>query len=313
MLLLIENFEIQKQKTIDHLYLIFKITIVVAFLFSCIQLFYDPFFFTPETIQERYFNRISYNIRLSSIFGWIGRNETGMSFLPLLSLVICDSIIRKDKWLYLWIILGGLVAFSSNSRWIQLNFLIICSLLIVYRKVSLAMYLIILGSAIVIFVTILYLGGTNIIEYIQLRLLANTAESRYLAFDMFARFFKENPMFGTGIHVTNELRLALLGRSSQIHIGYLSHLYEFGIVGSVILFSFWFSVIRKFYFSARRTNFYGIFFAFLSFLLANLTLVSYSFFSYGIFMAFLLDKYYSEGDTKNMTELKTNGIHIQHA
>ncbi len=71
---------------------------------------------------------------------------------------------------------------------------------------------------------------------------------------MFTEFFPNKPFFGTGIHVGEDLLRAIGGRSSQMHVGYLSHLYEYGIVGSILLFYFLYLVFRKFKRDSRFTS-----------------------------------------------------------
>ena len=57
---------------------------------------------------------------------------------------------------------------------------------------------------------------------------------------------------GTGETVNEELKTALENRSSQIHVGYFSCLYQFGIIGSSFLFTFWFLIALEFYKTAKR-------------------------------------------------------------
>jgi len=151
-------------------------------------------------------------------------------------------------------------------------------------------FTIIIGSLFILFLFTINLGKTGAGAYIAERLLANTASTRFLAFELFAKYFPENPFFGTGEHVTAELARSLQGRSSQIHVGYLSHLFEFGIFGSILLFSFWFYIAKRLFKTSRRFNYYGTFLGFLCFLVANLTLVKYSIFEYGIILSLLFNK-----------------------
>ena len=139
------------------------------------------------------------------------------------------------------------------------------------------------------------LFGYNLVDFYDTRLFEEgdiTKSSRYFAFEIFTKHFPDNPWFGNGVHLTEEIAKEIKGRSSQIHIGYLSHLVSFGVVGSLLLFGFWFSALRTFYKRARITKFYGSFFAFLMLVWANVTLVSYEIFYVGIIFAIVFDKYY---------------------
>ena len=82
--------------------------------------------------------------------------------------------------------------------------------------------------------------------------------------------------------------------SSQIHVGYLCGLVYFGIIGAFFLFGFWFQLTKHLYKNAKRTKYWGAFFAFLVFLSANLSLVKFHVFFYGILFALIFDKYYSD-------------------
>ena len=130
-------------------------------------------------------------------------------------------------------------------------------------------------------------------KYVEDRILSKSADTRLLAVDLFLKYFPQKPMFGSGIHVDDNLRRELAGRSSQIHVGVLSHLYEFGIIGSLLFFLAWFFIAKKFYITAKTTGQYGIFIGFLCFLFANLTLVEYSMFYMGIIFLFIFNRYYS--------------------
>jgi len=117
--------------------------------------------------------------------------------------------------------------------------------------------------------------------------------TRYAALENFLIFFPNAVLFGTGVHLTVEIELASrFSGSSQIHVGYLAHLISYGIIGSIFLFTGWLLFLKKLYLNAKHTRFWGAFFAFSIFLFANTTLVSYSFYSYGLIFAFVFDKYF---------------------
>jgi hypothetical protein len=143
--------------------------------------------------------------------------------------------------------------------------------------------------------TLNYLGY-NLNNWFEDRLLAEGSlreTTRYSAWVNFQRFFPENPIFGIGVHMTREIEVASNeAGSSQIHVGFLAHLISYGVVGSLFLFGFWFFLSRKMYLNAKKTKYYGSFFALLVFLWGNMTLVKYSMFYYGIIFAFIFDKYY---------------------
>jgi hypothetical protein len=117
--------------------------------------------------------------------------------------------------------------------------------------------------------------------------------SRYLAYELFQKYFPQHPVFGTGVHLTDEIRrVANEGGSSQIHVGYFSHMVSYGIVGSFLLFSFWLLLARDLFKKAKLTGFYGAFFAFLVFLWANAAMVDYNIFYPGVIIAIIYSEYH---------------------
>ena len=220
--------------------------------------------------------------------------------IPIVAIMIGYNL-KKEKPLHpIWLILSSIVFIATNSRWVYLNLIVILIQYLLVKGINLKKvlkisFLIILGiSSIYI---LLQFSGYNINSFIEERLLAKSAASRFLALEMFTKFFPKNPFFGTGIHVAEDLRRAISGRSSQIHVGYLSHLYEYGLVGSYFLFGAWFLITRNFHRVAKQTGYYGSLFAFIAFLVGNLTLVIYSVYCYGLLFAFIFNKMMNDTET----------------
>jgi len=288
---------------IKTILLIFKGTIIIAFVVSIIQLF-NPLFLIPleYRIASLYLNQ--YEIRLPSMFGYLSPREVGTSFIPIISILIGYYIYRKSSLNIAWLFMAGLVFFANKSRWIYLNFVVILfQFPVVYGIHLKKIYRVILIGSVFLIVLIFVMQSTgfDFEVFIQERLLSESSSTRFLAFEMFREFFPQNPFFGTGIHVDENLARAIGGRSSQIHVGYLSHLYEYGIIGSMLLFSFWFMILKKFYLTASKKEYYGSLFAFIAFLVANLTLVDYSIYFYGLLFAFIFDKYIDDQPIENLT------------
>ena len=156
----------------------------------------------------------------------------------------------------------------------------------------------------------LFIGqmGYNLQTFYRERLFSEGSineNTRYKAIFNFAHFFPQKPIFGTGVHLTEEIKEASesIG-SSQIHVGYLSHLVSYGIFGSILLFTFWFLLARRLYRNAKLTNYWGAFFAFLIYFWAQTTLVNYSIFFTGLIFAFVFDKYYLD----NYYEYRTKQV-----
>jgi hypothetical protein len=145
---------------------------------------------------------------------------------------------------------------------------------------------------------VLQVIGYDVGRYVQERLLDDSGGSRILAFEIFGRFFPDNPFFGTGQHLTQEVLVALSGRSSQIHVGYLSHLYTYGIVGTLMAFIFWIMIAVHLWKIAKRTGFWGGYFGFMVFLWANVTMVFYWVFTFGLALCYLFASYYESKENE---------------
>ena len=146
--------------------------------------------------------------------------------------------------------------------------------------------------------------GYDFLDWYNTRLLAEGSikeTTRFKAIENFIVFFPREPIFGTGVHLTDEILSASKSvGSSQIHVGYLSHLVSYGLVGSFFLFGFWYLIAKKLLITAKQTNYWGSFFAFLTFLWAQATLVHFSIFYYGLIFALVFDKYIQDRHKYNI-------------
>lgn len=295
-LLIIENTKFN-DKFIKYCLEIFKILAVITVIVSFIQFAIDSSFFEPATMMEAEKNW-DY-LRNNSVWGYLSPLDIGLSFLPLIALLI-NANYQKQKYVQsiAWLLCAGLVAFMNNSRWVLLNFMLLLLLPFFIVKDSKVKKLTLTLSGALI-VGLLLIGTmdfmkTDTQQYIADRMLSKTADSRLLALDLFSKFFPHNPVFGTGVRFNPDLKIALAERSSQLHVGYLSHLYEYGIVGSLLLFSFWIIVAKKFFRTAKLSGQYGVFVGFLCLIIGNFTLVEYSMFHTGLIFLFVFNKYYTD-------------------
>ncbi|TRX66358.1 O-antigen ligase family protein [Carboxylicivirga sp. M1479] len=296
----IDNFKVP-ESLIKILTKIFIGTIIVSVLVSALQIVYDPFFFSPDEIVA--YTRMmgamynDFEVRRVSIYGYIDNLSVTIAYLPIVGIVNSYYYLEKRKVLFVIVIIAILVPFANNYRYAQLGYFLTLIPFVALAKSKLRASIIIGVSLLFgLGLLLLFLDAIdfNIQSYIQERLMSDSASTRLLAFEMFAKFFGRHPWFGSGMHLTDELVTAIAGRSSQIHVGYLAHLFSYGIVGSLIAFTFWLMIARRFYKTAIRTGFWGSFIAIMVFLWANVTQVYYLIFSYGILMAFLFDKFYTQ-------------------
>jgi len=296
LLYVIDNLIIFKKDLILIVRLL-KGLMLIAFLVTIIQLLLDPFFLTPSSVSEfsigaNLQNNV-FEVRRVSIFGYSGRMDISLSMIPILAIIVAFGLKEYKRIEFIYLAIGALIAFANNSRYVQIAY-IFCWFPVIFsgnasdriKRVLLVPFFILIAYLLIQIV------GFDIEGYIEERVLSNSAGTRLLAYEMLARFFPENPLWGTGYHLTEELEIAIGGRSSQIHVGYFAHLFTYGIVGSLLVFSFWFSIQWKLFSNARRTGFWGSFIGFLTFTWANVTLVYYIIFTFGMALAFLFDKYY---------------------
>lgn len=291
------------EKFINNTVFIFKITVILAAIASVIQIFDHSFLAAYDYYgkSDKMLDLNIYQFRRASIFGFINDNEVGLSFLPLLAVLIGLLLYKRRKNYIPFLLMGGVVAFLTNSRYVMIGFVIITLQILVVNKAKISNVFKYSLLAFVVFF-ILYLSliylGYNIQDWIDERLFAEgdiTKITRYGAFINFGIFFPQTPVFGTGMYLIDEIRQAshAIG-SSMIHVGYLSHLVSYGIVGSFFLFGFWLLLVKKLYKTAKLTNYWGSFFAFLIYLWAQTTFPNYSIFFYGLILALVFDKYYQD-------------------
>jgi O-antigen ligase len=304
LLIIIYNSTI-REKHIKIAISLIKVTLIVAFLFTFIQLFFNSDFFVfKEAGQILPADTTDQYSRLPSMFSFLSSNEIGFSFLPLFSILLAYQIKEKEKasTIIFWLCIAGFVALLTNARYVIFGFFIICSQLIFNgqfaknRVKSLSVFLIV----IILFYFFVGLVGYDFDNYVTEKLFSQTSnEARITSYFMFLNYFPENPIFGAGVRASRALWSELGNSESfmQIHIGYLSHLYEFGIVGSLFLFSFYLFVVKKFVQTLKFSKFSGGLFAMIAFLFANLTLVEYSLFYYGFILVFVFDRYYSKKES----------------
>jgi hypothetical protein len=291
---MIENSTFERN-FIENIILIFKATIIIGFIVSLIQVFFINFFLIPAHLYEDA-NVAQFGIiRFPSLFAYLDANEMGFSFLPLVSIVIGYDIYHKGRPSFFFIVLGGIIAMMSSTRYIQIGFFILLAQVLVGKKISFRNSVIFVAvQALIMACVVLVLNMMELdpVEYYYSRITAKTYMSRVIGFKIFLTIFPQHPIFGTGERITDELSFALAGASPYIHVGYLSHLFEFGLVGSFFLFSVWGLIAYRAFQVAKRVSFWGSFFGFLTFLFTNATLVEYNMFHYGLLFTLVFTKYF---------------------
>ena len=287
---------------------ILKITIIIAAIVSTIQVFNSEFLGLLPIMKNLDTHSVNlYNTRRLSIFGHIDHNSIGLSFMPILAIVIGFLLYNNKKIYVLFFILGGLTAFLSNIRYVIISFILITLQVLFFRKITFkgafkytgVVFILIISLYIIMNIYFEY----DFTEWGETRLLSEGSlkeTTRYKAISTFSFFFPKYYLFGNGEIYDEKVVIASqrVG-SSHIHVGYLSHLVAYGIIGCFLLFSFWFYLLKRLYKTAIQTNYWGAFFAFLIFLWAFLSNSISIIFYYGLIFALVIDKYFRDNYISN--------------
>ncbi|WP_226979490.1 O-antigen ligase family protein [Zobellia roscoffensis] len=318
--LVVENVSFPS-KWMDWALKIFGLTLVIAAIVSIIQTF-KPLFLvkTDDLVQglsygrmQEYYsnnpqevtgdvNRFIDGYR-HSIFSFINEVSVGVDAMALFSIMIA---VKSKKWIKTVLIFASAttVGFLSSARWIMLNFLVISSqkIWIGKNKLVKALKFGLYGLVLLTFIMVaISFSGINLEKFIEERLLSDSAGTRLLAFEVFFKVFPHNPILGTMGLDTEEVVRLLRGRSSQIHVGYLKLFYYYGLVGGLIYLTFLGLLLKRMIGIGRSSGYWGGFFAFLAFAVANLTLVIFDLFYYGLMFAIIFSNYYNQNRGQNIS------------
>ena len=313
---IIENISIPKKYYTFILSISWKI-LLIAVIVIMIQQAIDPSFFLHMDSEESRFISQAYQTesRLFSIYSWIGGlTSIGFCFVPIFILIV-EHLYRKKKNIILWVILGLIFSLLTKARWIMLNTMLVFAILFINQKVNVKKSLKYIILVPLIFISSFYIlkgVGINIEGIINTRILESdkrnfnekSASTRLLAFKAFNELYWDNPFFGKGNikygmaapegKQDAKLSRFLRGRSSQIHVGYLSLLYIYGLVGAILFLSFLFMLLKRLYNDAKVTKVWAPFLGFLGFAIANLTLVTFEFFYMGFIIVLVANRYYTQ-------------------
>lgn len=285
-------------KFINRSITIMKLIVILAALVSVLQIFNIEFLNPRVYAEDSGIDGNMYTFRRVSIFGFVHPGSLGLAFIPLLSVLVGYLLYTNDKHYILYLFLGIIVAFLSNTRFIIIGSIIVTLQIVAYNKSRIRGYIryfIIFGILMFFALTALDYLGYDFKEWFKQRLMVEGSiqgTTRYKAISNFLRFFPQKPIFGTGT-MTEEIREASRAvGSSQIHVGYLAMLVYYGLVGCFFLFGSWFLLFKRLYKTAQKTNYWGSFFGFLTFLWSFATMnLAFLLFS-GIIFTMVFDKYF---------------------
>ena len=140
----------------------------------------------------------------------------------------------------------------------------------------------------------------RILEKSEGGMIQGSAGTRLFAFKVFGKLFPKYAILGRGkLHGFGEegsrdyeLLRALQKQSSQIHVGYLSLFYYYGLIGGCLYMIFLILITKKLYVDAKKTKYWGPLIGWSMFLIANLTTVHLDIYIMGIVLIFFFNKYY---------------------
>lgn len=309
---LVENTDFNEE-LIDIFLNIIKYIILISVIVILVQATIAPFLFASQDNMELY-NNYSFqlnDLRFPSIYSWVSPLANGFGFLPLFIIYLSFLFMREKSLIVFYYILGAIFCFLTQDRWVMANYLVSFWLIYIYkkeRKFLIVFYTSAIISLVLISVPILQSFNIPIADEIENRIFENStggfgsgsSSTRLLAVYAFAELFPENPFFGKGhLHTFGgdskdvELKRIIGQTSSQMHVGYLSLLYYYGIFGGLLFLLFMYQLMKHLYLTAKVSNYWGSFFAMLGFVLANLTLVTFSIYEMGLVMALVFNKYFS--------------------
>lgn len=279
--LILANFAISKRMLKNTRTMLFAIVILATFV-----IIYQ--FVVDRTFM---FNYVDYRIeevdlrRPASFFLWSGINSGGYSMPAFCSILISIYLSQNKRTIAILVyVAGALFALLSLTRYVMLSMLIVGSLFYIYSSNKKAFvantFRMILYVVVFIFLILIISNflGVNIEGILKNRVFEEgkdfdqtTASTRVLAFKLFNEVFWDKPIFGSKGRQTSELIDLRAGRTSQIHVGWLSLFYYFGVVGAFIYILFVKHLLRELKDTARKSNYWGSYIGFLTYFLSVLT------------------------------------------
>ena len=288
------------------------VVVIISLAVSVIQIKYPAFFISPDiTGNEDNIVYLEQN-RNFSIYSWTNINTLGITFPFLISILLSVYDLKKPRFLLI-VVSGMVVSFLTKARYVMISMIIVFTQLFISSKITIRNKII---SVFVFIISIILLNtfaesyGYSIQQVIDDRILEKdsdmeSANARLTSYYVFLLKFPENPWFGVGPETRDDVIQLLGGEAPLIHIGYLSYLYFYGIVGFFLLLVSIFFLLREAFFVGQKYLFWGSFYGLLSFCFANATFVYFNFSEMGIILAVIYIKYYNDKFILESSEITT--------
>lgn len=306
---IIENSNFDRNFIAKMNKLVFLI-IIISLVVSIIQIFNPIFFVTPELTEATDNSYLSQG-RNFSIFSWSDLNTIGISF-PILISILLSIESMKSRVSSLLIISAIVVPFLTRSRYVMLSALVVLSQLFFNSKFGLKKRIILLLVFVVAFLGLISLAKISdfdIQQVVSERILEKntdmqSARVRITSFFVFVEKFPENPWFGVGPETRDDVLILLGGLAPVIHIGYLSYLYYYGLFGCLLFFLSLFYILKKAWIVGKTYMFWGSFYGFVAFCLANTTLVYFNLSEMGIILGMIYLRHFQEQPVPQISKSK---------
>jgi hypothetical protein len=276
------------------------IIVIISLLVSLIQVS-DPSFFLNDQmdVEMDYLGQG----RIFSIFSWTNKNSLGITF-PIMIAILLSVIDTKRKAFPIVVISGLVVAFLTRARYVMISTIIAFSqflfslTLTLKRKVS---FVLVLLFSIILLWQVAENFGYSIQEVIQERILEKSSETemgsamvRVSSYYVFLLKFPEHPWYGVGPKTRDDVVQLLGGEAPLIHVGYLSYLYYYGVVGCLFFFLSLIFLLRRAWNVGKNYGFWGSFYGILTFCFANTTFVYFNLSEMGIILAVIYLKVFED-------------------
>jgi hypothetical protein len=278
--------------------------VVISLIVSVVQIKDPSFFFNPLARGDETMGADE-EIRNSSIYSWDTSNSVGITFPILISILLNFYDTRKAGF-FITLLSGIVVSFLTRARYVMLSVIIVIMQLFFSKIKSFSKKLILAGSFVVLVFLLLFVAkqtGFDIEKIISSRILEKdsemeSAKARIISYEVFIKKFPENPVFGVGPLTRPDVIDLLGGGIPIIHVGYLSYLYFYGIIGCLFLFISLYYLLRDSWRVGMQYNFWGSFYGILAFCIANTTFVYFNFAEMGIVLAVIYVRYYNTAYTE---------------
>ena len=273
--------------------------ILVSLLVSIIQIKVPTFFFNNDSETNDWDSIYMEDQRNASIYSWVSMNSVGVTFPFILAIMISVYEIRS-KAFPLIALSGVVVSFLTRARYVMISAIIAFSQLFIGKRIrATTKFYLIIGfiAGLALIIGAANVAGFDIQAVINERILEKdsdmgSAKARILSYEVFLKKFPEHPYIGVGPKTRDDVVDLLGGEAPIIHVGYLSYLYYYGIFGASLLFICLILLVYDSWIVGKRYGFWGSFYGFTGFILANATFVYFNMSEMGIVMGLIYMRYY---------------------